>query len=383
MEKPEEGKRQAPRFAGGPEIPQKHIALFISSLRKGGSERVLVNLAEYLTVQGWRVTMVTQYRGEVEYPLPEGVCRVFSEITEEEMKKSRIGNFFARLRKLRNIWKKERPDVILSFIGKNNIMALLTSVFLHIPVAVSVRGEPKEEYASVPLRALSRVLFGKAAGVILQSERAKAFFPERVRKRAVVLKNPLNPDFVRQPFDGPREKEIVAVGRVDANKNHEMIIRAFAKTAEHFPEYRLTIYGDGALRKKLISLTEELGLSNRISLPGSVSDVADRIWRAGLFVLSSYSEGMPNTLLEAMCMGLPVISTNCSGGGAAELIRDGENGRLVAPGDVDGLAAAMSEYMEHPEQAAAFGLAAAKLLESYRPDAVAHTWMAYLEGLMR
>ena len=106
MEKPEEGKRQAPRFAGGPEIPQKHIALFISSLRKGGSERVLVNLAEYLTVQGWRVTMVTQYRGEVEYPLPEGVCRVFSEITEEEMKKSRIGNFFARLRKLRTIWKK-------------------------------------------------------------------------------------------------------------------------------------------------------------------------------------------------------------------------------------------------------------------------------------
>lgn len=361
----------------------KHIALFISSLRKGGSERVLVNLAEYLVGQGWRVTMVTQYQGEVEYPLPEGVRRIFSEITQEEMKRSRIGNFFARLKKLRGIWKKERPDVILSFIGKNNIMALLTSAFLGIPVAVSVRGEPKEEYASRPLRILSKTLFKKAAGVILQSERAKAFFPESVRKKAVVLKNPLNPDFVRQPFDGPREKEIVAVGRVDANKNHEMIIRAFAKTAERFPEYRLTIYGDGVLRKKLIKLAEELGLSERISLPGPVSDVADRIWRAGMFVLSSYSEGMPNTLLEAMCMGLPVISTDCSGGGAAELIRDNENGKLVAPGDVDGLAAAMEEYMEYPERASACGLAAAHLLESYRPEAVAHTWMVYLEGLMR
>ena len=198
----------------------KHIALFISSLRKGGSERVLVNLAEYLVGQGWRVTMVTQYQGEVEYPLPEGVRRIFSEITQEETKRSRIGNFFARLKKLRGIWKKERPDVILSFIGKNNIMALLTSAFLGIPVAVSVRGEPKEEYASRPLRILSKTLFRKAAGVILQSERAKAFFPESVRKKAVVLKNPLNPDFVRQPFDGLREKEIVAVGRVDANKNH-------------------------------------------------------------------------------------------------------------------------------------------------------------------
>ena len=111
--------------------------------------------------------------------------------------------------------------------------------------------------------------------------------------------------------------------------------------------------------------------------------MADRIWRAGMFVLSSYSEGMPNTLLEAMCMGLPVISTDCSGGGAAELIRDNENGKLVAPGDVDGLAAAMEEYMEYPERAAACGLAAAHLLESYRPEAVAHTWMVYLEGLMR
>lgn len=377
MENPEYIEKRRP---GG---RKKRIALFISSLRKGGSERVLVNLAEYLTGQGWQVTMVTQYRGETEYPLPEGVRRVFSEITEEERKKSRVGNFFARLRKLRGIWKRERPDVILSFIGKNNIMALLTSAFLSVPVAVSVRGEPKEEYASVPLRVLSRILFGRAAAVILQSERAKEFFPKSVRKRAVVLKNPLNPDFVRQPFRGTREKEIVAVGRMDANKNHEMIIRAFAKTAERFPEYRLTIYGDGVLRKRLIKLAQELGLSDRISLPGPVSDVADRIWRAGMFVLGSYSEGMPNTLLEAMCMGLPVISTDCSGGGAAELIRDGENGRLVPPGNADAMAAAMCEYMEYPERAAACGMAAAELLKDYRPDVVAHDWMTCLEGLMR
>ena len=155
---------------------QKHIALFISSLRKGGSERVLVNLAEYLSGQGWRVTMVTQYRGEVEYPLPEGVCRVFSEITPEEERGGRIGNFIARFRKLRGIWRTQQPDLILSFIGKNNVMALLTSAFLGIPTAVSVRGEPKEEYASRLLRLSAGFLFARAAGVILQSERAKDFF---------------------------------------------------------------------------------------------------------------------------------------------------------------------------------------------------------------
>ena len=362
---------------------QKHIVLFISALRKGGAERVMVNLADYLHRNGVRVTLVTQYVCEEEYALPAGIPRILSEITPQEETGSRIGDFLARYRKLRRIFRELAPDCILSFIGKNNIMTLLCTRFTGIPAVVSVRGEPKSEYYNFPMRFLAKTLFACAAGVIVQTGAARDFFPPVIRKKAVILKNPLNPAFVRERRTGRPDGRIVSVGRVDANKNHEMIIRAFAKTAERFPEYRLTIYGDGVLRKKLIKLAEELGLSERISLPGPVSDVADRIWRAGMFVLSSYSEGMPNTLLEAMCMGLPVISTDCSGGGAAELIRDNENGKLVAPGDVDGLAAAMEEYMEYPERAAACGLAAAHLLESYRPEAVAHTWMVYLEGLMR
>ena len=119
---------------------QPHIALFISALRKGGSERVLVNLAEYLKDNGVEVTVVTQYEGQGEYSLSPGIRRVFSEITKEEKSRSRVVNFFRRFFKLRGIWKAERPDVILSFIGKNNLMALLTSSFLRIPVCcVSLR----------------------------------------------------------------------------------------------------------------------------------------------------------------------------------------------------------------------------------------------------
>ena len=362
---------------------KKHIALFISTLRKGGSERVLVNLADYLTRQGFLVTMVTQYQGEAEYPLPEGVKRVFSEITQEETTENRALNFYRRLCKLRAIWKREKPDVILSFIGKNNMMALLTSLFLKIPVVISVRGEPKEEYYSTVLRLLARTLFRKADGVILQSEKAKEFFPAGIQKKAVVLKNPLNPAFVREPFDGEREKEIVAVGRIDANKNHEMIVRAFARLAERFPDYKLIIYGEGEKKERLKKLAEQFELTDRILLPGSVNDVADRIYRSGIFVLSSYSEGMPNTLIEAMCMGLPVISTDCSGGGAAELIENGRNGKLVPPGDVEALARALKEFMEDREKAAACGKKAAELLNKYHPDIVDKEWMDYLVSRIR
>lgn len=132
--------------------------------------------------------MVTQYKGKGEYELSPDIKRVFSEITEEETSKSRAVNFVRRFRKLRRIWKDENPDVILSFIGKNNLMALLTSSFLNIPVVISVRGEPRAEYASGLMRFLARTYFAKAAGVVLQTKEAFSFFPDRIRKKAVILK---------------------------------------------------------------------------------------------------------------------------------------------------------------------------------------------------
>ncbi len=159
---------------------QLHIAMLIGSLTKGGAERVLVNLADYFVNSGYRVTMVTQYRWEDEYPLNKKVKRVLSDISKEETSKSRIVNFKRRFMKLREIWKSEKPDVILSFIGKNNMMAILTSRFLNIPVAVSVRADPGQEYYNFWMRTLARNLFARADGVILQ----RRFFQRPIPGRA-------------------------------------------------------------------------------------------------------------------------------------------------------------------------------------------------------
>ena len=195
---------------------KKHIAMLIATLNKGGAERVMVNLADYFVGKGYLVTLVTQYRAETEYSLNPKVNRIYSEITEEEISGSRILNFKRRFCKLRNIWKTEKPDVILSFIGKNNMMAILTSGGLHIPVAVSVRGEPGEEYYSRIMRLGARKLFALADGVILQTKQCFDFFPEKVQKKAVILKNPVSKSFFRERYEGEREKTIVSVGRVAA-----------------------------------------------------------------------------------------------------------------------------------------------------------------------
>ncbi len=361
---------------------KKHIAMFISSLNKGGSERVLVNLAGYFYQRGYAVTIVTQYRMENEYETDGGIRRLYSEIPEEEIGRSRVINFMKRFRRLRRIWKKTKPDLILSFIGKNNMMAILTSRFLHIPVVVSVRGEPKEEYYSKTLRRAAAVLFPMADGVVLQSRRNIDFFSQTVRKKAVILPNSIHPAFMREVYAGEREKKIVAVGRIDANKNHILIIRAFAALAEQYPDYELFIYGEGELRFRLTEQVKEMGLQDRVHLPGSISDVADAIYKASVFVLSSNSEGMPNTLIEAMALGIPSIATDCSGGGPAELIEDGVNGLLTEVDNWEQMEENLQKIINDEKFAKKLSKNASKIKEKLNPDLINAKWEDYFCKIM-
>lgn len=362
---------------------KKHIAMFISSLNKGGSERVLVNLAEYFCSRGYRVTIVTQYKTENEYEISEGIRRLYSEITEEEIGSGRIGNFVKRFRKLRNIWKKEKPDLILSFIGKNNMMAILTSRFLSIPTVISVRGEPKEEYYSRFLRMAAKILFPMADGIVLQTNGSKEFFSKAVQKKAVILPNSLNPAFIREVYEGERDKQIVAVGRVDANKNHLMIMKAFAALADQYPDYELVIYGEGELRQALLRQAAEMGLQERIHLPGSISDVAGAIYKASVFVLASNSEGMPNTLIEAMALGIPCISTDCPCGGPRDLMEDGENGILTEVDNAEKLTENLQKIISDKEFAEKLSKNASKIKEKLNPDLINSKWEEYFVKIMR
>ena len=357
------------------------IALYISSMRKGGAERVIANLAQYLDEKGYHVVLVTTHKAEIEYEVPETVKRILSEPDECELQGGRIRNFLTRFRKLRRIWKEEKPDVIVSFIGKNNIMAILTSLGMGIPVAVSVRGEPGEEYYNGLLRFLARNLFYLADGVILQTKLCMEFFPKGVRKKAIILKNPVNPVFFREPYRGEREKTIVAVGRVDENKNHEMLIRAFAGIADEFPEYRLIIYGDGDKRSDLLKLTRELKLEDRISLPGNIDNVADAIYKTRVFVLSSNTEGMPNTLIEAMILGLTVVSTDCPCGGPAELIVHGVNGLLSPVKDINAMKENLQYVLNDLHRADEMAHEASKTSDIYDVNKVYLEWEKYLKYL--
>ncbi|MCR4789339.1 MAG: glycosyltransferase [Lachnospiraceae bacterium] len=357
------------------------LAIYISGMRKGGTERKVANLANYMSEKGHDVVLVNAYRFDDEFAVNESVKRLTCEPDATELPGSRIGNYRARFNALKDIWLKERPDAILSFIGKTNIMTLLTSKGLGIPVAVGVAGDPNEEYYSPVLKFLARNLFKRADAVILQTKRSMSFFPEKVRNKAVIMRNPVSADFDIDRYEGERDKTVVTLGRIDENKNHSLIIDAFAEIADKYPEWKVIIYGEGPLKETLEDRVKGLGLSDKILFPGYTNDVVGVLKKAGVFVLSSNTEGSPNALIEAMMLGVPVISTDCPCGGPGELIRDGENGLLIPVNDRAKMQESLQKIFDNCHFSDQIGRKSSATRDIYSPKKVFGAWEELLTNL--
>lgn len=402
---------------------EKSIAFYIGGLCIGGAERVICNLAEYFYSEGYRVTMVTKVRDEKEYELNPGIKRIIADITTEEETASRIHNLFARIAKLKRIWKEVKPDVIVSFIRKNNLMAIASAAPLGIPVVVSVRSAPERELKGFGFKTITFLLFRQAAGVVLQTREAYNFFPGYIRAKAVVLPNSINPDFLKESeklalernndINGAsnekpekvaventninreeakvidsrvvfskREKKIITVGRIDDNKNQRMLVEAYAKIAGQYPEWSLELIGDGSGWKLLEEYVSTLPCKDRISFTGAVDDVVGRMSKASIFVLPSKIEGMPNALIEAMVMGMACISTDCPCGGPRDLIAaDESNGILVPVDNVDAMAMALKRLITNDTLRQSMGDNARKIIATLHPDTVNKQWKNYIENV--
>ena len=383
---------------------EKSIAFYIGGLCIGGAERVICNLAEYFYSEGYRVTMVTKVRDEKEYELNPGIKRIIADITPEEETASRIRNLFARIAKLKRIWKEVKPDVIVSFIRKNNLMAIASAAPLGIPVVVSVRSAPERELKGFGFKTITFLLFRQAAGVILQTREAYNFFPGYIREKAVVLPNSINPDFLKASEEltlattinhdkkmtvydripsSVKEKRIITVGRIDDNKNQRLLVEAYVKIADHYPDWSLELIGDGSGRQALEEYVSTLPCKDRISFTGAVDDVAKRMSEASIFVLPSKIEGMPNALIEAMVMGMACISTDCPCGGPRDLIAaDESNGILVPVDNVDAMAMALKRLITNDPLRQSMGDNARKIIATLHPDTVNKQWKNYIENVM-
>ena len=360
----------------------KKILLYIDTLGRGGAERVLTNLANEFTKNGYQVVFVIVEKVENEYPLDDRIKKIYFSSRSKKLNFFiYVFNYLMNSVALYRVIRKEKPDVALSFLGVCNMELLLFRPFFKSTKAyISVRNIPDYEHVTDNHIRLARWLFPKADGVIVQTTEIEKWYYDRgINIKSRIIPNQVDYSFFDYPV-AKEHKHIVSVGRLDSQKNRELLIRAYAKICDEF-EDNLYIYGKGPLKEELQSLINELHLENRVFLKGAVSDVPEHINDSKLFVLSSEFEGMPNALLEALALGLVCISTDCAGGGPKDIINDGVNGFLTPVGDVDAMADKMRYVLSMPdEQYLAISNNARESAKAYKPDKVYKMWENYLFG---
>lgn len=354
----------------------KTIVFYIATLTRGGAERVMVNLANYFVKQNYRVLILTLEPDEGLYEIdPEVEHRVLT-MPEDG---SRISNAFGRITQVRRTLREVKADALVSFIGKTNLRAILAGLFTKTKVFVSVRSAPGREYGSRLQRLLARTLFCFADGCVFQTEQARDFFPKAVRRKSRIIYNALSAQCVDKRYTGVRKREIVTAGRMDKVKNHALLVDAFSLMVKEHPELTLTIYGDGDCMAAVRDQAERLKLTDKINLKGDCRDVPEQMKDAGVFVLSSDFEGMPNAVAEAMALGIPVVSTDCPSGGARALVHDGETGFLVPVRDPERMASAALRILDDEALAQRLSDNGYAFSLTLHPDRIHRQWQNYIE----
>jgi len=332
------------------------VAFFLAHLGGGGTERVVLNLAYGLVQQGISVDLVLLSKAApYESLIPQGVSIVL-------LKSSRIS---LSIPALVNYLKQQTPNILISALEDNNIIAILAKQISRVPTKViatvhnNLLGDSQKTLRQKLLPRLIRYIYPYADVIVGVSQ---GVIKDLIRlgsppKKTYKIYNPVvmpcifakSHEEIEHPWFSPNQPPVIlGVGRLDDNKNFSDLIHAFALVRNH-RSARLVILGEGVELPNLRSFVRDLNLMEEVDFPGFVVNPFAYMSKARVLVLSSIQEGFGNVLVEAMALGTPVVSTSCDG--PSEILAHGQYGKLVAAKDVSAMAKAIIEVLtESPNQ---------------------------------
>ena len=349
---------------------RKRIAIITSALGAGGAEQVIAQLASHWSGQGYCVEIVAFDRPDdpVFHDLPEHVV----------LHRLGVAGAMRRVMALRMVLARQRPELVISFLTKINLIAALACLGTNIPLICSERNNPERQGAHPLWNLALRAAYRRAGVIVCQTDAVRRCFDNSLRDRLVTIPNPV-PALERRPAANSRGR-ICAVGRLTHQKGFDVLLQAFAMIAPRHPDWTLDVWGDGPERDRLAARIEALDLQTRAHLRGLSTH--PRSWMSGadIFVLSSRYEGFPNALAEAMAAGLPVAATDCEFG-PADMIESGRSGLLVPQEDSAALAEAMDALIADRELCERLGQGAHRAMERFRSERVLAMWDAVLASV--
>ena len=323
-----------------------NILFVVNNLRVGGAGRVVARLATQMQSMDHNVAILITANDEVLYPLPSDVKVYNLHMVDEKETKLSVLRIINRAKKIKKICLERAIDVVYSFLPEINIYSIIAGFHRNWTTIISERNDPNIDPPYKRVRLMRKLLYPLCDGVVFQTEGAKAYFSKKIQEKGILIFNPVSTD-IPEPITGQREKVFVAAGRLNLQKNYAMMLKAFASFCETDDEYCLHIYGEGEERSNIEGLIRDLNLRERVILKGQSYNLLDEIKTASCYLLSSDYEGMSNSLIEAMALGLPIISTDHPIGGARALIINGKNGYLVPVNDYSAMAEQMRYVTEN------------------------------------
>lgn len=341
----------------------------------GGAERVISILANLWCDMGHDVSMfITSSNKPSVYKLNEKInVEYYDDYKENNVSHVKL------ISSIRKFVNKEKPDCVLSFINDVCAYTIIALMGKNIPIIYSERNDPNKTNQRKVDKIFRKIVELGASHIVFQTEGAKQCYSKKVQRKSSIILNPVElnriPNRKKEDID---YSEIVTVARLEPQKNQELLIDAFNLVSKKHQDVVLKIYGEGSLKNKLQNKIDELGLKDKVFLMGAKQDVLEWIKESYCFVLTSDFEGLPNSLIEAMCMGIPCISTDCSPGGARQLVGD-DRGLIVPCGDKERLAEAINMYLEQKDIAMQYGESAYKLREEIESHTVAKEWINLIE----
>jgi GalNAc-alpha-(1->4)-GalNAc-alpha-(1->3)-diNAcBac-PP-undecaprenol alpha-1,4-N-acetyl-D-galactosaminyltransferase len=354
----------------------------VNRLTGGGAERNLVRIAECMRDRGNTVHLVVLQDEEIEdiEPTPSIIIhRLHLNRTGTGL--SKILSHMRHLHKIRKLARQLSPSLIVTFCFRTNLLILEATAFLNIPVVVSERSNPHLQHETCFEQLRRRISYPSAAKVVLLAEELESWASAFSPKWSVVS----IPNFVpeppeKQPLRRNGSKRLLAMGRFVHAKGFDLLVKVFSELAKSYPEWKLTIVGDGPLRGELERLIHELGILDEVELPGWSTDPYSWYFRSDIFAFPSRFEGFGMTLAEALSCRLPVVAFDCPYG-PSRIVSNHVNGFLVEPGHIDEFKNRLAKLMKDSELRRKMGESGPIVLTKYGIRGVMDQWESLLKSI--